>query len=81
MARGRDRTIARRSPVFDHRSLGEADGGTTDCAKLFRKTFSFTGGEIVNEFLTSIGYLPCTHDESCPAYKKIIKQNPMWMRK
>ena len=31
--------------------------------KLFRKTFSFTGGEIVNEFLTSIGYFPAMHDE------------------
>jgi len=48
--------------------------------KLFKKTFKFTGGEIVNEFLTSIGYLPCTHDESCPAYKKILKLKPMWMR-
>jgi DNA-3-methyladenine glycosylase I len=26
--------------------------------KLFKKTFRFTGGEIVNEFLLSIGYLP-----------------------
>ena len=26
--------------------------------KLFRKTFRFTGGEIVNEFLMSIGYSP-----------------------
>jgi DNA-3-methyladenine glycosylase I len=49
--------------------------------KLFKKTFTFTGGEIVNEFLTSIGYLPCTHDKSCPAYKKIMKLKPMWMKK
>ena len=48
--------------------------------KLFKKTFKFTGGEIVNEFLTSIGYLPCTHEKSCPAYKKILKLKPMWMR-
>ena len=48
--------------------------------KLFRKTFTFTGGEIVNEFLSSIGYLQAMHDDECPAYKKIIKQNPMWMR-
>jgi DNA-3-methyladenine glycosylase I len=26
--------------------------------RLFKKTFVFTGGEIVNEFLTSAGYLP-----------------------
>ena len=26
--------------------------------KLFKRTFRFTGGEIVGEFLTSTGYLP-----------------------
>ena len=30
--------------------------------KLFKKTFKFTGGEIVGEFLMSIGYLPGAHD-------------------
>ena len=34
--------------------------------KLFKKTFRFTGGEIVNEFLVSSGYLPGAHDETCP---------------
>lgn len=48
--------------------------------KLFKKTFRFTGGEIVNEFLMSIGYLPGTHEESCKAYKEILKLNPMWMK-
>jgi DNA-3-methyladenine glycosylase I len=46
--------------------------------KLFKKTFKFTGGEIVNEFLMSIGYLPGAHDESCKIYKKILKGKPMW---
>jgi DNA-3-methyladenine glycosylase I len=41
--------------------------------KLFKKTFKFTGGEIVNEFLVSTGYLPGSHDENCPIYKKIIR--------
>jgi len=49
--------------------------------KLFKKTFKFTGGEIVNEFLLSTGYLPGAHDEDCPIYKKIVKLNPMWMKK
>lgn len=49
--------------------------------KLFRKTFRFTGGEIVNEFLMSIGYLPGSHSETCPVYKKVLKQNPLWARK
>ncbi|MBD1426214.1 DNA-3-methyladenine glycosylase I [Sphingobacterium arenae] len=46
--------------------------------KLFKKTFLFTGGEIVNEFLMSIGYLPGAHAADCPIHKEIIKQGPMW---
>jgi DNA-3-methyladenine glycosylase I len=34
--------------------------------KLFKKTFKFTGGEIVNEFLMSTGYLPGAHQPDCP---------------
>jgi DNA-3-methyladenine glycosylase I len=41
--------------------------------KLFRKTFKFTGGEIVNEFLMSTGYLPGAHTPDCPVYKRILK--------
>ena len=32
---------------------------------LFKKTFTFTGGEIVGEFLMSCGYLPGAHDPDC----------------
>jgi DNA-3-methyladenine glycosylase I len=39
--------------------------------KLFKKTFKFTGGEIVNEFLMSTGYLPGAHSPECPVYKRI----------
>ncbi len=46
--------------------------------KLFKKHFRFVGGEIVGEFLMSIGYLPGAHDEGCPVYKEILKQKPMW---
>lgn len=49
--------------------------------KLFKKTFRFTGGEIVNEFLMSAGFLPGAHDESCPVYKKVLKSNPAWKQK
>lgn len=45
---------------------------------LFKKTFRFTGGEIVNEFLVSSGYLPGAHDSSCPIYKKVLKAQPAW---
>ncbi|MBI2332916.1 MAG: DNA-3-methyladenine glycosylase I [Chloroflexi bacterium] len=37
--------------------------------KLFKKTFVFTGGEIVNEFLMSTGYLPGAHSKYCPTFK------------
>ncbi len=47
--------------------------------KVFAKTFKFTGGEIVGEFLMSIGYLPGAHRETCPAYKRIARRNPPWM--
>jgi DNA-3-methyladenine glycosylase I len=48
--------------------------------KLFKRTFVFTGGEIVKEFLMSTGYLPGAHDESCPVYKKVASLRPAWMR-
>jgi len=46
--------------------------------KLFKKTFRFTGGEIVNEFLMSIGYLPGAHIETCPIYKLVLAKKPAW---
>ena len=49
--------------------------------KLFKKTFVFTGGEIVNEFLMSTGYLMGAHDESCPIYKRVASLRPAWTRK
>jgi DNA-3-methyladenine glycosylase I len=45
---------------------------------IFRKNFRFTGGEIVNEFLLSTGYLPGAHHESCPVYAKVLKSRPAW---
>jgi len=47
--------------------------------QLFKKTFRFTGGEIVNEFLMSVGYLPGAHSKDCKIFKRIIKSKPMWM--
>jgi len=52
-----------------------------DWVKLFRKTFKFTGPEVVNEFLMSIGYLPGAHSESCPVHAEIQALNPPWMAK
>jgi DNA-3-methyladenine glycosylase I len=36
-----------------------------------KKTFVFTGREIVKELLISTGYLPDAHDSDCPVYKSI----------
>jgi DNA-3-methyladenine glycosylase I len=46
---------------------------------LFKKTFLFTGGEIVGEFLMSTGYLPGAHKPDCPVYQKIAAARPPWL--
>lgn len=49
--------------------------------KLFKKTFRFTGGEIVNEFLMGVGYLPGAHNAECPVYRKVLRLGPPWSRR
>ncbi|HEY3919065.1 MAG TPA: DNA-3-methyladenine glycosylase I [Stellaceae bacterium] len=49
--------------------------------KLFRDTFRFTGGEIVGEFLMSLGYLKGAHVPSCPVHGRIAKLSPPWASK
>ncbi|TGL62854.1 DNA-3-methyladenine glycosylase I [Leptospira sarikeiensis] len=49
--------------------------------KIFKKTFIFVGGEIVNEFLMSSGYLEGAHGPGCPIYKKALKSKPAWNSK
>lgn len=46
---------------------------------LFKRTFRFTGGEIVNEFLLSTGYLPGAHHEKCPVYRRVLRARPPWL--
>jgi DNA-3-methyladenine glycosylase I len=48
--------------------------------KLFKTTFRFTGGEIVGEFLMSLGYLPGAHDPGCPVHAEILRLAPPWCR-
>ena len=50
-----------------------------DWVKLFKKTFKFTGGEIVGEFLMSCGYLSGAHDETCPTLAEIRELRPRWL--
>jgi DNA-3-methyladenine glycosylase I len=51
-----------------------------DWTRLFRQTFRFTGGQIVNEFLMSIGYLPGAHEPECPVFNRILEHSPPWAR-
>jgi DNA-3-methyladenine glycosylase I len=55
----------------------EKNGSLEEWTKLLKKNFKFTGGEIVNEFLISTGYLPGAHSPQCPVYEHIkqLKQN------
>jgi len=62
--------------VFDGTTVRDKAGWV----KLFKKTFRFTGGEITNEFLMSLGYLPGTHRVDCPAYARIMALDPPWHR-
>lgn len=48
--------------------------------KVFRASFVFMGGEVVGEFLMSIGYLPGAHGEGCPVHGRIAALSPPWMR-
>ena len=51
-----------------------------DWVKLFKLTFKFTGGEIVGEFLMSIGYLPGAHRADCAVQRKIARLKPPWLQ-
>lgn len=52
-----------------------------DWVSLFRRTFVFTGPEIVAEFLLSTGYLPGAHDPDCPVHGQILALRPPWTRR
>jgi DNA-3-methyladenine glycosylase I len=61
--------------IATHHPLSKAEW-----VALFRKQFRFMGGEIVSEFLMSIGYLPGAHETDCKIYKLITKRKPAWMK-
>jgi DNA-3-methyladenine glycosylase I len=46
--------------------------------RLFGGTFRFTGPEVTNEFLMSLGYLPGAHAATCPVYSRIVALGPPW---
>jgi DNA-3-methyladenine glycosylase I len=49
--------------------------------KLFKNNFKFIGGEIVNEFLMSTGYLEGADYGNCPIFDEIRTIHPKWMEK
>lgn len=61
--------------IAAHHPLSKAEW-----VKLFGKTFRFTGGEIVGEFLMSIGYLPGAHRADCPAMLAMVSLDLPWKR-
>jgi DNA-3-methyladenine glycosylase I len=65
---------------FAHWIEGQGVLTKDEWVKLFRRTFRFMGGEIVGEFLMSIGYLPGAHQPGCRIYRRIAKLGPPWLR-
>lgn len=53
--------------------------GKEDWVKLFRRTFVFMGGEVVGEFLMSIGVLPDAHRDDCPVMVRVRAARPLWL--
>lgn len=47
-----------------------------DWVKRFKKAFVFQGGEVVGEFLMSIGYLPGSHRPTCPVQTRLDALDP-----
>lgn len=62
--------------IAEHGSFAawlDAQGDLTkpEWVKVMKREFKFMGGEIVGEFLMSIGRLPGAHSESCPVHAAI----------
>ena len=45
---------------------------------LVRARFVFMGGEVVGEFLMSVGYLPGAHQPDCPVFARLEALDPPW---
>lgn len=72
-AHGRDAKAQRRKDAERLRSKEE-------WVDLFKRTFRFTGGEIVGEFLLSTGYLPGAHRTTCPVYSRVQAARPPYLK-
>jgi len=65
---------------FQHWLLAHHPLSKAEWLSLFKRTFKFTGGEIVGEFLMSIGFLKGAHDDTCPIQQEILKAQPQWLK-
>ena len=77
--RGRDGKTRRRDGKTQGRKDAKRARTKEEWVALFKKTFRFTGGEIVGEFLLSTGYLPGAHRESCPVYSRVLAAKPPFL--
>ena len=66
--------------AFAHWLAAHHPRDKADWVKLFRQTFVFMGGEVVGEFLMSIGYLPGAHHPDCPVFAELARMQPPWMK-
>lgn len=82
-----DAAIANAATILELRASHGSFAGWLDAhhplskaewVRLFKRTFRFTGGEIVGEFLMSTGYLAGAHAERCPAYARVAARRPAW---
>lgn len=64
--------------LYQHHQANHGQWTKAEWVKLFKKTFKFTGGEITNEFLMSIGFLPGAHQPDCPYYQQTIDAGAVW---
>lgn len=76
----RIRQLQKEAGSFEKWLLAQHPLPKDEWVKLFKKTFLFTGGEIVNEFLVSTGFLPGAHIPTCPVYKKVLQHKPGWLQ-
>lgn len=72
------RELRRRYGSFDAWIKAHHPRAKDEWVALFRQTFVFMGGEVVNEFLMSIGILPGAHRPDCPVQVRIMASNPPW---
>lgn len=73
------RALRQHHGSFDRWIAAHHPRAKAEWVALFRQTFVFMGGEVVNEFLMSIGVLPGAHRPDCPVHVRIMASRPPWL--